>query len=160
MPPAGHTAEASTFEIDEAAHTIRFTRHVAAPANEVFRSWTEPEQVACWWDPSGEPLLRCDIDLRVGGRFAFVSRSHADMPFEGTYRAIEPPARLVFEALGAEGRVTLAPAADGTAMTVEIVCANAEHLAGFVAMGVADGTGRTLDNLIARLGAREARAAE
>jgi uncharacterized protein YndB with AHSA1/START domain len=160
MPPAGPTAERSTFEIDEAAHTIRFTRHVSAPAGEVFRSWTEPEQVASWWDPSGEPLLSCDIDLRAGGRFAFVSRSHSDMPFEGTYRAIEPPARLVFEAMGAEGRVTLAAAADGTLMTVEIVCASAEHLAGFVAMGAADGTGRTLDNLVARLGPKEAQPAE
>jgi uncharacterized protein YndB with AHSA1/START domain len=101
-----------------------------------------------WWDPAGERLQRCDIDLRVGGGFTLVSRGHADMPFAGTYREISPPARLVFDAMGAEGRVILEPSGTGTAMIVEIACANEAHLQQFVAMGVAAGTSQTLDNLV------------
>lgn len=151
MPPA-HTAFApSGFEIDEAAHTLRFTRRVAAPPERVFAAWTDPEQVACWWDAAGERLLRCEIDLRVGGGFTFVTRGHPDMAFAGVYREISPPSRLVFDAMGAEGRVMLEPADGGTAIIVEIACASEAHLQQFVAMGVAAGTSQTMDNLVAHL---------
>jgi hypothetical protein len=46
----------------------------------------------------------------------------------------------------------LAERAGGSRMTVEIACRSAEHLAQFVAMGVAKGTSRTLDNLAGDLG--------
>jgi uncharacterized protein YndB with AHSA1/START domain len=148
MPAAHAPLATSGFDVDEAGHTIRFTRILSASREAVFAAWTDPEQLACWWDPSGEKLVRCEIDLRVGGAFTFQGRGHPGMPFSGVYREIAPPERLVFDAMGAEGRVTLAESGDGTAMTVEIVCANEAHLRQFVAMGVADGTSRTLDNLV------------
>jgi len=56
------------------------------------------------WPPRA--LTTCEIDLRPGGAFRFVSDGHPDMPFTGTYREIAPPDRLVFEAIGATGRVS------------------------------------------------------
>lgn len=153
MPPAHAPFAATGFELDEAAHTIRFVRRLSAPPAQVFAAWTRPEQVACWWDAAGEPLLRCEIDLRVGGSFTFVTRGHPDTPFAGVYREISPPARIVFDAMGAEGRVVLEAVEDRTAMIVEIVCANTAHLQQFVAMGVAQGTSQTMDNLAAHLSA-------
>src|SRR3954447_6482888 len=76
---------------------------------------------------------------------------HPDKPFTGVYQEIAPPTLLVFEANGAAGKVLLAERAGGTRMTVEIVCRSPEHLAQFVAMGVAAGTSRTLDNLASHL---------
>ena len=151
MPPVLDSLAPTGFTIDEAAHTIRFTRRFRADRNQVFAAWTEPEQVSAWWDPTGERLVSCDIDLRVGGTFKFVNREHSDRPFTGTYREISPPSRLVFEAMGSEGRVTLAPLGRGSLMTVEIVCSSAEQLEQFMQMGVAVGTSRTLDNLVAHL---------
>jgi uncharacterized protein YndB with AHSA1/START domain len=158
MPPAHAPAGAPGFELDEARQTIRFIRRLSAPPEQVFAAWTQPDRLALWWDPAGEPLLRCEIDLRVGGHFLFVNRSRPDMPFAGVYREVDPPTRLVFDAMGAEGRVLIAAAAHGSALTVEIACANEGHFRQFVAMGVADGTSRTLDNLVA-LFAAAARAA-
>src|SRR5438067_10710488 len=112
MPAMPFTA--SGFEVDEAAHTIRFTRRLAAAPRSVFDAWTQPEQVARWWDPTGARLVRCEIDLRVGGTFTFVGEMHPQMPFSGTYREIDPPGRLVFDAMGAEGRVLLEPEGEGT----------------------------------------------
>ncbi|MDB5438905.1 MAG: Activator of Hsp90 ATPase 1 family protein [Caulobacteraceae bacterium] len=146
---AAHPLSPAGFEIDHATHTLRFTRRLAAPPTAVFAAWTDPAQISKWWDPAGVPLARCDIDLRVGGEFAFTSCTHPDMTFTGTYREIAPPGRLVFVAMGAEGRVTLAPSGAGTMMTVEIICSSAEHLEQFVQMGVAAGTSQTLDNLVA-----------
>ena len=69
--------------------------------------------------------------------------------FAGTYREIAPHRRLIFEALGATGRVILEEAAGRTPMAVEIECRSAEHLDQFLEMGVDVGTARTLDNLVA-----------
>src|SRR3954471_23257860 len=145
-----NTASAG-FAIDEAAHTIRFVRELDAPPARVFAAWTEPEQVAQWWDAMGERLAVCEIDLRPGGAFRFTTGHHPDKPFTGVYQEIAPPTLLVFEANGATGKVMLAELAGGTRMTVEIVCRSPEHLAQFVAMGVAAGTSRTLDNLASHL---------
>ena len=146
--PARHVRGLAAFNVDEATHTVAFERELAAPPEAVFAAWTQPAQVQRWWDPSGEPLARCDIDLRVGGTFAFVSSSHPDLPFSGTYRQIEAPELLVFEALGAVGRVSIRPSVNGTLMRVAIACTSAEHLAQFLKMGVVDGTSQTLDNLV------------
>ena len=71
------------------------------------------------------------------------------MPFSGTYREIAPPDHLVFEALGATGRVVLREVAGQTHMTVAIECRSADHLEQFLKAGVAVGTSQTLDNLVA-----------
>jgi len=152
MPTASDLATRADFTVDRERHTIRFTRELSAPAGDAFAAWTDPKRVAMWWDPTGEPLASCEIDLRVGGTFAFVTKSHPDMPFSCTYREINPPGGLVFTAMGAGGRVEFADRDGGTLMTVEIVCSSAEHLDQFIKMGLAAGTSQTLDNLVALLG--------
>jgi hypothetical protein len=68
------TDTASTgFTIDETTHTIRFVRDIEASPARVFAAWTEPEQVALWWDATGAKLAACEIDLRPGGAFRFVT---------------------------------------------------------------------------------------
>ena len=71
------------------------------------------------------------------------------MTFAGVYREIAPPGRLIFEALGATGRVTLQEADGKTHMTVEIECQSNDQLDQFIKMGIDVGTAQTLDNLIA-----------
>ncbi len=138
----------SSFAVDEASNTIRFVRQINASPERVVAAWTIPEQLSDWWDPTGEKLSVCDVDLRPGGVFRFASSHHPERPFTGTYREISPPGRLVFEAGGAVGTVQLDGQATGTRMTVEIACRSAEHLAQFVAMGIASGTSLTLNNLV------------
>ena len=96
------------FAIDEATHTIRFVRDLDVAPVRVFAAWTEPEQVAEWWDATGERLATCEIDLRPGGAFRFVTSHHPDKPFTGVYSEIAAPMLLVFEANGATGKVMLA----------------------------------------------------
>ena len=47
---------------------------------------------------------------------------------------------------------SLTPHDGGTRMTVEIVCNSAEHLERYIQLGVARGTARTCDNLVAFVG--------
>src|SRR3954452_14264487 len=110
-------APSATFTLDEATHTIRFVRDLDAPPARVFAAWTEPEQLAQWWDATGEKLGACEIDLRPGGALRVPTSHHPDKPFTGVYREIAPPTLLVFEANGATGKVKLAECSGGTRMT-------------------------------------------
>jgi uncharacterized protein YndB with AHSA1/START domain len=136
--------------IDRTTFTITFHRTFEAPREDVFQAWTEPDQIAEWWDPSGARLSECAIDLRPGGAFKFVNQDSAHSPpFAGVYRAIEAPSLLVFDAMGSVGTVRLEADRGTTTMTVTIRCASAEQLEQFVKVGVDVNTDRTFDNLLA-----------
>lgn len=138
--------------INQETLTIAFERKIKASRADVFDAWTKPEQIAEWWDPTGARLVTCEIDLRPGGTFRFVNEGHSP-PFAGTYSVVEHPSRLVFEAMGSVGTVTLETAGGATRMSVTIRCASKEALEHFVALGVATNTDRTLDNLVRYLDA-------
>jgi uncharacterized protein YndB with AHSA1/START domain len=159
MPLPSQGAPKSGLVIDRASNAIRLTRGFDAPRAQIFEAWTKPVHVSSWWDAAGEPLAACEIDLRPGGSFKFVTRGHPEMPFAGVYREIAAPDRLIFEALGAIGRVLLEEASGKTLMTVEIRCRSAEQLDQFLKMGVDVGTARTLDNLVAYARIQGSRAA-
>ncbi|MEZ4372989.1 MAG: SRPBCC domain-containing protein [Polyangiaceae bacterium] len=133
--------------IEQDTLTIRFARRIQATPERVFDAWTKPDHLSEWWDPTGERLESCDVDLRVGGAFCFRNKHHSPA-FAGTYVEITPPHRLVFEALGAVGTVLLEAKGAETQMEVTIRCASAEHFEQFVSIGVAENTDITLDNLV------------
>jgi uncharacterized protein YndB with AHSA1/START domain len=138
--------------IDRDTFTITFQRKFAAPVEQVFAAWTEPEHLRHWWDPTGAPLSDCVVDLRPGGTFEFTTRNSAHSPpFAGVYRVIERPSELAFDAMGASGTVRLEAKNGTTHMTVSIRCASADHLEQFLKLGVDVNTDRTFDNLVAYL---------
>jgi uncharacterized protein YndB with AHSA1/START domain len=55
----------------DAAQDVRMTRVFEAPREQVFRAWTDPDEVAAWYGPEhfDTPRERIHIDLRVGGRY-------------------------------------------------------------------------------------------
>jgi uncharacterized protein YndB with AHSA1/START domain len=57
-----------------AAEEVRLTRIFDAPREQVFRAWTDPEDVEAWYGPANfdTPRERIRIDLRVGGRYELV----------------------------------------------------------------------------------------
>ena len=50
---------------------VVITRLFDAPREQVFRAWTDPDEVAAWYGPESfeTPRDRIRIDLRVGGRY-------------------------------------------------------------------------------------------
>jgi uncharacterized protein YndB with AHSA1/START domain len=50
---------------------VLITRIFEAPREQVFRAWTDPDQVAAWYGPAHmeAPRERIHIDPRVGGRW-------------------------------------------------------------------------------------------
>lgn len=68
-----------------------------APRRLVFAAWTEPHLLRRWYGARGWHLVECEVDLRVGGRWRFVSRGPGGerMGQSGVYREIVAPGRLV-----------------------------------------------------------------
>lgn len=137
---------------------IVITRTFQAPRELVFEAWTTPKHVAQWWDPTGQPLATCDIDLRPGGSFRFVHRGpQGGYAFVGTYREIKRPSRLVFTTpapSGGEivGTLVLLENGATTAATVTMTCASKADRDALLKSGVDRGTVQTLENLDTYLG--------
>lgn len=73
------------------------TRTFAAPASLVFDALTQPDLLRRWHGARGWQLTVCEVDLRVGGTWRYVSRGpdDAEMEMYGVFREILPPRRLV-----------------------------------------------------------------
>jgi uncharacterized protein YndB with AHSA1/START domain len=91
--------------------TIELTKIIDAPADLVFRAFTEPEHLTRWWGPEGFGVASVTSDARQGGLFRIVMRGPdgMDLPVDGTYRTFDPPRRLVTEstAMGPDGEKLL-----------------------------------------------------
>ncbi len=79
-------------------HVVHLTRTIRAPRAEVFKAWTEPEQMKQWYAPEGMEIPLVEVDLRVGGAYRLQMRSPEGNVHTayGTYREVSPPERLVF----------------------------------------------------------------
>jgi len=80
-------------------HTdIVLTRAFDAPRELVFDAFTRPELLRRWFGARGWNLVVCEVELRVGGAWRFVSRGPdgSDMGHGGVYREVVPHQRLVY----------------------------------------------------------------
>jgi uncharacterized protein YndB with AHSA1/START domain len=140
-----------------------------APAELVFDVWTSPAAVRRWWSDTNEPVMSCDIDLRVGGTWRYVIRTAegAELAWSGVYREIERPHRLVttelfepFPDALALSTMTLEERAGATTMRVTVRHATKEARDGHLDAGMEPGMqlalNRVDDILAERLAAREA----
>lgn len=138
---------------------IVITRVFDAPRPLVFEAWTTPEHVSRWY--GAEPLVVCEIDLRVGGRWRYVMRlpDGGEHGFSGEYREIVPPERLVYTE-GYEGlppghdylvTTTFAEQDGKTTLTSHLLYRSREDRDGHVASGMEGGMRETLDRFEAQL---------
>jgi len=80
---------------------LELSRVFNAPRELVFQAWTDADQFKQWFGAAacgGSALQSVKMDARVGGKYRLQTR-RADGEFYttvGTYRAVQPPERLVF----------------------------------------------------------------
>jgi uncharacterized protein YndB with AHSA1/START domain len=81
--------------IATAAVVVR--RTIAAPAEELFDAWLDPEAMAIWMRPGSIHTTVATVDASVGGRYEIVMRNDTDTyPHTGVYRVINRPRQLAF----------------------------------------------------------------
>ena len=100
LSPATHAPNGATFKVVlPSDREIRMTRLFDAPKPLVFEAMTTPDLVRKWWCRLDEDysVPVCEIDLRVGGAWRFVSRHPwGEACRYGNYQEVTPPRRLVF----------------------------------------------------------------
>ena len=77
---------------------VRIERDFNAPARLVFEATSKPEYMKRWYGCDEMQMVRCDIDLRVGGGYHWTLRmpDGTEFNFRGMYRELAPPHRSVF----------------------------------------------------------------
>ncbi len=142
-------------------------RLVPTPRRLVWKAWTEPEPLMAWFCPRPWATVRCEIDLRPGGRFATVMRSPegTDVAGAGCYLAVEPESRLVWTSALTGGfrphaqptgdtdfvftaALTFTEEAGGTRYRAHAMHATAKARKRHEDMGFHDGWGTALDQLV------------
>ena len=139
---------------------MTITREFNAPRALVWKAITDPALVPRWWGRENSPAVVDKMDVRVGGVWRFIGRAPdgSEYAFNGVYREITPPQRLVqtFEYEGAPGHIsvetmTLEELGSKTRMTVHSVFDSVEDRDGMVQSGMEEGASETYDRLEALL---------
>jgi uncharacterized protein YndB with AHSA1/START domain len=111
--------------------SLTLVRRIAARPSIVFEAMTTSEGVAAWFGPDDLPVVRAQMDARVGGayRVHFRTLDGRDHEACGEFLELVPPRRIVMSwswAIGGEpderGRtsrveIELTPVGDGTELT-------------------------------------------
>lgn len=141
---------------------ILIGREFDAPRHLVFRAWTTPELVQCWWHANRGEVTVVEIDLRVGGkwRYVMVADGGLEVGFHGEYREIVPNERIVStetyeglpEGVSEEDGTTVNTATfaetDGrTTVTLLVQAPNKVSRDAIIASGMEDGLQDALDLL-------------
>jgi uncharacterized protein YndB with AHSA1/START domain len=129
---------------------VLITRSFDAPAALVYKAYTTPELVRRWWGFETSEWLECEIDLRVGGMWRFVTRDDGmEVAFHGEYKELDAPRRLVstevYEGIpdadenGALDIVTFDEVDGVTTMSLLVQFTNQEGRDGLLASGMESG---------------------
>ena len=141
---------------------IRIERIFNAPVERVWKAFTDPKLVAQWWG-RGHKLVIERMEVERGGHWRYVEHGPDGVNgFEGRYREVTPPARIVqtFEWDGMPGHVvietvTLEPLSDGRSRVVNTSLFHTrEERDGMLKSGMEQGLNESyaaLDRLLATL---------
>lgn len=126
---------------------IHIERVVNAPRDRVWRAYTEPALIAKWWG-RGHRLDIERMELERGGHWRYVEHTDKGAEgFEGRYREVTPPERIVhsFEWDGMPAHVAietlnLADLGDGrTRISIVMQMHTPEERDGFLHSGMQEG---------------------
>jgi uncharacterized protein YndB with AHSA1/START domain len=83
-------------DVQQATELV-ITRVFDAPVDQVWKAWTDPEEIKKWWGPQHFTAPEIKHDLRVGGTYLYCMRSPDGQDFwsTGTFREIVPMERIV-----------------------------------------------------------------
>lgn len=77
---------------------LHLERVLVVPRDRVFAAFVDADQLQRWWGPAGFTVSHVEFDPMEGGDFRIAMQPPEGNVFHirGTFRAVEPPRRLVF----------------------------------------------------------------
>jgi uncharacterized protein YndB with AHSA1/START domain len=149
------SSNATTFSTPSDREIV-MTRVFDAPRELVFKAYTDPQAIEQWWGPRAYTTIVDKLDVRPGGKWRFINRNSegVEFAFNGEYREVVPPERLVctFEFEGMPGHVMIATAIfddlDGkTMLTSTSLFSSVEDRDGMLESGMESGARDSWDRL-------------
>ncbi|MGH8895144.1 MAG: SRPBCC family protein [Actinomycetes bacterium] len=91
------TTNETRIEADPNLPTVRIVRDFDAPADRVYRAWTDPELVVRWLGPKDTPMQIGTWDVRTGGSYRYSAWRDGEeiAAFYGSFHEVRPNERLV-----------------------------------------------------------------
>ena len=135
---------------------IQLTRTFDAPRELVWKAMTDPKLIEQWWGPRRYTTHVDKFELRVGGGWRFLNRGAdgEEFAFNGVFREIVPPERMVwtFEFEGFPGHISVETMTlderDGkTMLTATALFDSVEDRDGMLQSGMEEGAAETYDRL-------------
>ncbi len=79
-------------------HVLSLERIIAATPEQLYRAWTEPEQLKQWFCPKPWIVTHAELDVRVGGCNLVVMQgpNGASSTSSGVYLEVIPNQKIVF----------------------------------------------------------------
>ena len=139
---------------------VRLRRAFAAPPDLVFDAHTVPGLLMRWYGPPGWEMIVCNIDLRAGGKFRYVTRQPGGREIGqfGAFREVSRPNRIVHTESWEDwnpGEVIVtaefAAGGEGTLLSVTTLFPSKQIRDQLIAHGMTDGAEaayRKLDTLL------------
>jgi uncharacterized protein YndB with AHSA1/START domain len=95
MPKTSSRKATVTLPADD---QILITREFDVPRHLIYKALTTPELVKRWFHANRGVVTSADIDLRVGGKWRYVTDADSigEMGFHGEYRELVPNERIVW----------------------------------------------------------------
>jgi uncharacterized protein YndB with AHSA1/START domain len=139
---------------DKAMKDVTIARVFDAPRELVWKVANDPDLIPQWWGPGRLTTTVDKMDVKPGGVWRYVQRASdgSEYAFNGVYREVVPPERLVYtsEFEGMPGHVALQTVTfeehgGRTKMTQKILFRTVEDLEGMVNSGMEEGAVESMD---------------
>jgi uncharacterized protein YndB with AHSA1/START domain len=153
------TAQEAKLKVEaQGDREIRAERIFNAPREKVYRAMTDPDLIPKWWGRHEDTTTVEEIDVRVGGRWRFVTEDRSNgerQGFSGVFRVLDEPERIVqtFEWDGMPGYISVDSAeledlGDGRTRVVSTSTFHfGEERDGMLSSGMEVGMGESYDRL-------------
>ena len=142
------------------ARELVLTRLIDAPAEKLFRAWTEPAIMKQWFCPKPWTTPVIEADVRPGGESLIVMRSPEgqEFPNRGVYLEVVKNRKIVFTDAFVKawepstkpfmvGTITFEPEGNQTRYTARVQHWNVEDCEAHEKMGFHEGWGKCADQL-------------
>ncbi len=151
---------------DTDALTLSFVAEFDASVDRVWRLWEDPRQLERWWGAPTWPATFDRHSLEVGGESRYYMTGPDGEKAHGWWKTtlVDAPQRLEFDDGFGDANgdpdpsiepihavLTLEAMDGGTRMKIVSTFASAEHLDQMVAMGMEEGMGQALGQILAIL---------
>jgi uncharacterized protein YndB with AHSA1/START domain len=101
--------------MSDAPSPLQLTRHIDAPAEDVWELWTTPAGIESWWAPDGFTVSVSQLELAVGGTLVYtMTATGAEQVafMEGAGLPLASESRKRFTDVGRPSRLAYATLAD------------------------------------------------